>query len=97
LLTSTDEMFRFGAWDAFGTGVAAAQSVLFFITASLVVSWMMGGLIGDKPAAIIVLASVALAATAAAAVVSIVTWRATFAALVRGVAPTGTVHTACAL
>jgi hypothetical protein len=103
LLDNTDEMFRVGAWDAFGAGTALsliAMTLEFIAAIGAVLTY-------PEPAgpevtnvsfnALIVLTPIAIVVPLVAGVASIATWRASFLALMLGKKPEGLVLTAGAL
>ena len=80
LIEDTDEMFRFGAWDSFGVGLAAGISGFFLlpVTANLINSTSGYALLlaFGIPALIVI--------PVAAGAMAVGVWRATFLALMRG-------------
>lgn len=97
LAGDTDEMFRFGTWDAFGAGLAGGLAGPFLaLLAALITNILHPAEVVPAflAASVAVLVAVAMAAGAAA----LGTWRAAFFALMRrrGRAPTLRVAAACA-
>jgi Zn-dependent protease with chaperone function len=103
LLDNTDEMFRLGSWDAFAAGAALSLIVMTFImaigavltypefTSPEITSVSFNVLV------LVLLSAIAIVVSMVAGVASIVTWRASFLALMRGVKPGGMVRIAGAL
>jgi Zn-dependent protease with chaperone function len=93
LLDNTDELFRLGAWDAFGAGTALSLiAMTFLIMTGAVASHLE--LMTPEIAILVLLTPIAIVVPLVAGVASIATWRASFLALMRGGKPGGIVRTA---
>jgi hypothetical protein len=95
LIHNTDEMFRFGFWDAFGAGAAGS---LIAITLAFVagIVFLQAPPEGTGASFLVLALPIAIVVPLIAAA-SISTWRNVFLALMSGRRPNGTIRTAFAL